>query len=860
VRAEAVSFLKPAIKSFLIVLGCVALIGNAIGALAAAPQEQRLPPELLEQHQGPVDVTGEKSVYDSQHDSFTVIGNAVMTQGGTVLNADQITVMRKEHRATAIGHVHLIDPEVEVWATQADVNLVTETLELQNAKILAKHNTYHLEGQRIRKIEGQKYTVLKGFFTTCGCEPGTPDWSLSADKMDVNMGQNGYAKNATFSVLGYPIIPLPYAEFPADTSRHSGLLTGREGQSGLRGFQYLQPYYFAINKSSDATAAFDVETSQRIGGLGEYRLTNGIDDYFWVNAAYYNESIRSDTNRSHDIVDTQIADPTIPVNRFGIIGMMRQHLTPDLTLFGDANTVSDDLYLREMDVWTLSRGYGSNFGSLRDAQSHLGLLDEFDDGFARLQGTWHQDLIQAQPFALQQLPDLWVDGRRELLGNLAYLDYDVDAVNYWRQRGLSGTRLSMNPRVTVPWRLGDYVNGFVTGGLWGNVYDASGPEVNVVPVGGVAPVGLNGLFQKLNYNNFLETGPLAEGGFKARWIPFVQTGVSTELERVYDVDWKYIDKLKNTIEPFVNYSYVPEISQSGVPLFDERDRINARSLIVYGFTSRLFAKMSSPSTPSEIAENADAESGAVRAADSGQAQGPGASDDGAGVYDTTGSSETHSATGDKTRELVSMTLMQAYDTEYAVQPNQVALSDVEGRFTLFPTSVVSFGSQFAHDPRSNPGISLASVQMNLQPPQNQDDQPSLYMGKAMTGSFLQVSYNYVRSANTVEFVSTSRNAAQFFALRAYYDVLDRIGIYFAPNYDIAASRMLSTQYGVRLKSPCDCWALDVGITNSYNPNEVQVQVQATLGGLGSVGQSPFGRNPFAVMGLAGHPTGVLPNY
>jgi lipopolysaccharide assembly outer membrane protein LptD (OstA) len=835
-------------------------VAGATRAVAAAPKEQKLPPEVVQQHQGPVDITGDRSIYDSQHDSFTVIGNAVMTQGGTVLKADQITVMRREHRATAIGHVHLIDPEVEVWASQADINLEKETLELENAKILAKSNTYHLEGKRIRKIAGQKYTVLKGFFTTCGCEPGTPDWSLSADKMDVNLGQSGYARNATFSVLGYPLIPLPYAEFPADTSRHSGLLTGREGQSGLRGFQYLQPYYFAINKSSDATAAFDVETSQRIGGLGEYRLTNGIDDYFWVNAAYYNESIRSDSNRSHDIVDTQIADPNIPINRFGIIGMMRQHLTPDLTLYGDADTVSDDLYLREMDVWTLSRGYGNNFGSLRDAQSHLGLLDEFDDGFARLQGTWHQDLIQSQPFALQQMPDLWVDGRRNLPGNLAYLDYDVDAVNYWRQKGLSGTRLSMNPRVTVPWRLGDYVNGFVTGGLWDNVYDAAGHELNVIPVGQNAPVGPNRQFQKLIYNNFLEQGPLSEGGLNARWIPFFQTGVSTELERVYDVDWKYIDKLKHTIEPFVNYDYVPEISQSGVPLFDERDRVNARSLIVYGFTSRLYAKMNSSATTPEIAENADAESGAVRAADSGQSQGLEGPDDGSGLYDTTDAAETHSASGDTTRELVSMTLMQAYDTNYAIQPNQVALSDVEGRFTLFPTSVVSFGSQFAYDPRSNPGISLASIQMNLQPPPSKNDTSRLYMGKALTGSFMQISYNYVRSANTVQFVGTSRNASQFFALRTYYDVLDRMGLYFAPNYDLAASRMLSTQYGVRFKSPCDCWAFDVGITNSYNPNEVQVQVQATLGGLGSVGQSPFGRNPFAVMGLAGHPTGVLPSY
>ena len=160
---------------------------------------------------------------------------------------------------------------------------------------------------------------MKGFFTTCGCEQGTPDWSLNADTWMVNMGHTGTAKNATFTVLGLPGDSVSVSEFPADTNRHSGLLSGREGQSGLRGFQCLQPYYIAINKSSDATVAFDVETSQRIGGLGEYRLINGKDDYFWVMAPYYNESMRSDSNRQSDIVDGQIADPQIPINRYGII-------------------------------------------------------------------------------------------------------------------------------------------------------------------------------------------------------------------------------------------------------------------------------------------------------------------------------------------------------------------------------------------------------------------------------------------------------------------------------------------------------------------------------------------------------------
>jgi len=108
-------------------------------------------------------------------------------------------------------------------------------------------------------------------------------------------------------------------------------------------------------------------------------------------------------------------------------------------------------------------------------------------------------------------------------------------------------------------------------------------------------------------------------------------------------------------------------------------------------------------------------------------------------------------------------------------------------------------------------------------------------GKALTGGpFLQVSYN---------FIGSQQGYHQFFA-RAYWELFDRLGLYYQPNYNIADGRMLSTEYGLRLKSKCDCWDFDVGVVNSNNPSEVQVQVMLTLGGLGSVGHNPFGRNPF----------------
>src|SRR5260370_16318103 len=260
--------------------------------------------------------------------------------------------------------------------------------------------------------------------------------AVPSDERPDKMGRTGPARQAKCEVLGGPLFPRRFGKFCANSPRHSGLLSGRYGQSGLRGVQWLQPYFLAINKSSDATFALDVETSQRVGGLGESRLTNGPDDYLWGNAAFYDESIRSQGNRQSDIIDPQIADPHIPKQRYGLIAMARQHITDNLIAYGDTISVSDSLYLREMDVWTLSRGYGNNLGSMRVAPSDFGLLDEFENAFVRLQGQWNQDTIQPQEFALQRLPELTLNGRKELFGNLMYADYDAQALNFFPYKGV----------------------------------------------------------------------------------------------------------------------------------------------------------------------------------------------------------------------------------------------------------------------------------------------------------------------------------------------------------------------------------------------------------------------------------------
>ena len=95
----------------------------------------------------------------------------------------------------------------------------------------------------------------------------------------------------------------------------------------------------------------------------------------------------------------------------------------------------------------------------------------------RLQGIWNQDLIQPQQFALQRLPDATVTGRQELFNNLMFADYDAEAVDFYRYEGIDGLRLDANPRVTLPWRWGDYVYGYGEIGSQAAFYDTTGHNI-----------------------------------------------------------------------------------------------------------------------------------------------------------------------------------------------------------------------------------------------------------------------------------------------------------------------------------------------------------------------------------------------
>ena len=127
--------------------------------------------------------------------------------------------------------------------------------------------------------------------------------------------------------------------------------------------------------------------------------------------------------------------------------------------------------------------------------------------------------------------------------------------------------------------------------------------------------------------------------------------------------------------------------------------------------------------------------------------------------------------GVHSQQVASLTVQQSYDIGHLVA-NGSDMSDIQALLHIYATDVATFSTQVDYSPRDHAGVTDADVEMAYQPPWATDGS-SLYMGKALQGSFFQVGYNYANRNDTV-FPSTNKNAAEFVSGTAYTEVFDRL--------------------------------------------------------------------------------------
>jgi len=144
------------------------------------------------------------------------------------------------------------------------------------AKVRGKHvfltssNPFSFTGKVVEKSGRNRIIVHRGSVTSCTLDD--KKWTFNTEKADVVPGQDAKLYHSTFRLEHIPFFYFPYATLPVDKiGRQSGFLIPNIGQSSRKGFILGEAFYWAINRSMDATIGAEYWSRRGWAQHGEFR-------------------------------------------------------------------------------------------------------------------------------------------------------------------------------------------------------------------------------------------------------------------------------------------------------------------------------------------------------------------------------------------------------------------------------------------------------------------------------------------------------------------------------------------------------------------------------------------------------------
>jgi LPS-assembly protein len=238
-----------------------------------------------------------------------LIGHVEIARPDFQLFADQVELFTDQDRAIATGNVVLSQGNSRIAADRGDFNTKTKLGTFYNAwgtatmtppknkpttnpaaglppglpggapttptapTTVADTDIYFF-GDTVEKLGPRKFKIVNGGFTTC-VQP-TPRWELTSTVVILNLDHYTAMRNAVFLVKGVPMLYTPFLVYPTNkNARATGILLPTYGASTLRGQSIHNAFFWAIDRSQDATLMYDWFSSAGQGIGTEYRYNYG---------------------------------------------------------------------------------------------------------------------------------------------------------------------------------------------------------------------------------------------------------------------------------------------------------------------------------------------------------------------------------------------------------------------------------------------------------------------------------------------------------------------------------------------------------------------------------------------------------
>jgi LPS-assembly protein len=715
--------------------------------------------------------------YDQTTDEYSASGDVVIYKENIRLLADYVRFDHKNMQAFAEGHVVLTNGEDILSGTSMEMDLERQIGSVENGYLFLKEKNYHLTGDVIKKVGEKTYTIDEAVLTTC--DGDKPAWRVTGKDVKIRKDGEGTAKHATLWARKMPVFYTPYFYYPARKKRQTGFLIPEGGTSDRLGIYYNQPFFWAIDESSDATFYGQYMHTRGFRGGIEYRYF--LDN--WSKGALMLNGLRDkkvDDGMDDSSEDWGFDDGSRKIlrknsDRYWFLMSHHQKLPWDIQAKLDVDIVSDQDYTRE---W--KQGY---MGWKR-------VKDYFDDVFSRdiddyndpvrtnslsFNKTWQSYSLNAQlrydldstirnthslDRTLQQLPLIEFNGIKQRIGTSSFFyGLDSEYLYYWSRDGKRTQRMDVYPRMYLPLQFK--------------------PFISVEP-----SVGVRETLWYLDNNDF---GPEEDRQFYHRDLFDTRVELFSEIYRVFHIDGKILEAVKHTIRPQIIHEFTPEADQDDLPRFDDIDRIEKNNLVTYALTNTLTSKSRKSGTFQTTRRIDDANAGTINA-----------------------------PTDYAYNNFFRFKLLQSFDINEALEDEtERPFSPISAELDLFPGKYISLDADAAW---------------------------SVYDLEFLSHNFAVRLWDHRGDRLTVEYRLTKdseeldENPAQYLSMDLRVKVTDRLKA--VANYQHNFLDGTRVQTGIGIYYAAQCWSLESGVSDSVGVDgatSLNFEIRINLHGLGEFG-------------------------
>jgi LPS-assembly protein len=472
---------------------------------------QSVPPSAEEPGATVIDAESIEGVGDIE---FTARGNAEIRRDELTIFGDLLRYNAEFGRAQGEGGVRLQRGLDRFFGPRLEYDTLEDAGTVDSPRyLLQRERTARGGADEVEILDRDRYRLKNATFTTC--EPGRDDWVLQASEIELDYEkEEGRARNPRLRFYDVPILAFPFATFPLENRRRSGVLTPYYSQTSQRGFELGVPYYWNIAPERDLTIT-PVFMTKRGAQLKNH-------------ARYLEPSYSGELKLEY------LPDDRVTGQRRGGLSLQHAHtFAPNLTGQLDYNRVSDDRYftdlasqVRQVSIGNLQQdgyvNYAGNLGAFPyGAQVRVQKFQTLQDPLAPIDPPYHR------------VPQLTFGTTVNNLAGLLDSTLPAELVRFSHETKVEGTRVTLNPSLALP---------------------LLSPGWFLTPKLGLRQVGYN----------LSRTQP-GETTSPHAAIPWF----SADTGLVFERNARFFgDTLTQTLEPRLFYVKVPYRNQDQIPIFD----------------------------------------------------------------------------------------------------------------------------------------------------------------------------------------------------------------------------------------------------------------------------------------------------